>query len=103
MAEKMVRCAKLGQELPGLDENTPEGRSALKYCLVVGGAELRDRVRDHVSAEAWKQWTDYQVMVVNEYRLDPMSDQSNAILKTHMESFFFGQQTAIPNWTPTTP
>lgn len=101
MSTRIVQCAKLGRELPAIDENSPDGRQALKYCLMVGGTELRNRVRDHISAEAWKQWTDYQVMVVNEYRLDPMSDQANAILKTHMESFFFGEQAAIPNWTPT--
>lgn len=101
MATRIVHCAKLGQDLPAIDENSADGRMAMKYCQMVGGPALRDRVRDHISADAWKQWIDYQVMVVNEYRLDPMSEQANAVLKTHMESFFFGQAADIPNWTPT--
>ena len=100
MAAKTVHCAKLNQDLPGLDEATPDGRNALKYVYMIGGPELMQRVRDSVSAQAWKQWTDYQVMVVNEYRLDPMSDQSNQVLRKYMEAFFFGQEQAIDNYVP---
>ena len=39
-------------------------------------------------------------MVVNEYRLDPTSDSSNAILQKHMESFFFGEQMQVDNYVP---
>jgi Fe-S cluster biosynthesis and repair protein YggX len=43
-------------------------------------------------------WTDYMRMVMNEYRLDPTSDEANAILREHMEEFFFGQQRDIPGY-----
>ena len=41
-------------------------------------------------------------MVLNEYRLDPTSDQANAVLKTHMEQFLFGEGTHanIDNYVP---
>ena len=102
MAANMVQCAKLGRELPGIDESTTEGSRALRTVLMIGGRELQDRIRKNVSAEAWKLWADHMVMIFNEYRLDPMSDQANAILKEHMEAFFFGENRAIPNYVPPT-
>ncbi|MCH7871288.1 MAG: Fe(2+)-trafficking protein [Planctomycetes bacterium] len=100
MAERLIKCAKLGKELPAIDEETNEGEQALKMCLLIGSREFADRVRDNVSAEAWSQWIDHQVMVVNEYRLDPTSDASNAILQRHMEAFFFGEQMGVDNYVP---
>lgn len=100
METKTVKCAKLGHAAPAIDADTPEGDKALKMCLLVGGAELRDRVRDKVSMPAWKLWIDHQVMVVNEYRLDPMSDEFNKVIAKHMEAFFFEQQQAIANYVP---
>lgn len=103
MAAPMVQCAKLGQELPGIDETTPEGARAIKLCRMLGGPAFAERVKQHVSAQAWRMWTDHQVMVVNEFRLDPSSDQANAILHKFMESFFFGEEQAIPNYVPPPP
>ena len=91
MTSRNVRCAKLGKELPGLDESTPEGRAALKMALLLGGSQMRQRVHDHVSAEAWKMWKDHMLMVVNEYGLDATSDESNAVLREHLEAFLFGK------------
>lgn len=100
MAAPMVQCAKLGQLLPGIDEATPDGVRALKMCRMLGGQALADRVKAGVSAQAWKMWTDHQVMVVNEFRLDPSAPQANAILQKYMEAFFFGEEQAIPNYVP---
>lgn len=100
MAARMVKCAKLGQELPGLDEDTPEGRTALKMALLIGGPEFQRRVRENISARAWEMWKDHMLMIVNEFRLDPTSDQANEILRPYMEAFFFGEQAEIPNYVP---
>ena len=100
MAQRTVLCAKLGRELPGLDETTPEGERALKMALLLGGVELRQRVHEHVSADAWNLWKDHMLMVVNEYRLDPTSDAANAVLREHLEAFLFGTGRAIPNYVP---
>jgi Fe-S cluster biosynthesis and repair protein YggX len=101
MPQRMVQCAKLGRELPGLDESTPEGERALRMAQLLGGVELRQRVRDHVSAEAWNLWTDFMRMVINEYQLNPTSNSSNAILREHMEGFLFGGEGGeLPNYTP---
>lgn len=100
MAAKTVKCAKLQKELPGIDESTPQGDQALRMCLLFGGPELRRRVQESVSAQAWEMWTDYMRMVINEYRLDPTSDQSNETLRQYMEDFFFGQAREIPDYIP---
>jgi Fe-S cluster biosynthesis and repair protein YggX len=100
MGERMVQCVKLGQELPGLDESTPEGSQALKMALLLGGPQMRDVVRDRVSAKAWAMWKDMMMMVINEYRLDPTSDASNEVLRKHMESFLFGEGEEIPGYSP---
>jgi len=100
MAQRMVHCAKLAKELPGLDESTPEGRQALKMALLFGGRELQQRVRDHISAQAWQMWKDHMLMVINEYRLDPTAEASNAILREHMEAFLFGQAKQVDNYVP---
>jgi Fe-S cluster biosynthesis and repair protein YggX len=100
MSQRMVKCAKLGRELPGIDEATPEGRKALKMALLLGGPEAKRRIHDAVSMEAWKQWKDHMIMVMNEFRLDATSDASNAILNEHMQAFFFGTAHQIPGYKP---
>jgi Fe-S cluster biosynthesis and repair protein YggX len=102
MAQRTVLCVKLGRELPGLDEATPEGERALKMAQLLGGVELRQRVRDRISAEAWNLWKDYMLLVVNEFRLDPTSDAANAVLKEHMEAFLFGSEKPITGYVPPT-
>jgi Fe-S cluster biosynthesis and repair protein YggX len=100
MSARIVLCAKLKQELPGIDEDTPEGDRALRMALLIGGPELRQRVHDSVSAQAWGMWTDHMLMVINEYQLDPTSDEANKILKPQMEAFFFGRQAQVPGYIP---
>ncbi len=102
MAAKTVKCAKLGRELPGIDPDTPVGDQALKMVMLIGGRALRDRIAENISAEAMSKWNDHMLMVINEYRLDPTSDDSNPILAQHMEAFFFGEQPDIPNYVPPT-
>lgn len=100
MSERTVHCAKLGRELPGLDDATPDGRSALKMAQLLGGPELRERVHEHVSAEGWKLWKDHMLMVVNEYQLDATSDAANPILREHLEAFLFGEGRDVPGYVP---
>jgi len=102
MAAATVMCAKLGKELPAIDPDSFEGARALRMVTLIGGPALRSKVLASVSAQAWKQWEDHMVMIFNEYRLDPTSDQSNKILGGHLDSFFFGQQKPIDNWVPPT-
>ncbi len=73
---RTVKCAKLGRELPGLEFVPMKG-------------ELGRRIYDGVSEEAWKMWLRHSVMIINEYRLNPAEPEAQAVLREHMERFFF--------------
>jgi Fe-S cluster biosynthesis and repair protein YggX len=100
MPPRTVRCAKLNQDLPALDESTPDGARALKMALLFGGPALKQRICEQISADAWKLWLDRMLLVINEFRLDPTSDAANPILREHLEGFLFGQGKQVPNYVP---
>jgi Fe-S cluster biosynthesis and repair protein YggX len=74
----MVKCAKLGQELP-----------AMQYKPF--NNDLGKRIYDTISQEAWKQWIEVSKMIVNEYRLDLTSPDGQKLLMEQAERFFFGE------------
>jgi Fe-S cluster biosynthesis and repair protein YggX len=80
---RMVNCVKLGRNLPGLDETPFDG-------------PLGERIYQNVSAEAWRQWGEHCKMILNEYRLNPAHREAQEIIVKHMEDFFFGQGSALP-------
>ena len=53
---RLVKCAKLQRELPGLDYKPFPN-------------ELGQRIYDSISQEAWKLWLEHFKMIMNEYRL----------------------------------
>lgn len=74
-ASRMVQCAKLGREAPGLDAIPFEG-------------ELGKRIFDNVSAQAWAMWRDdMMIKVINEYRLDLSDASQYDMLLKQMEAF----------------
>jgi Fe-S cluster biosynthesis and repair protein YggX len=74
---RMVKCVKLGKELPGLDRVPWKG-------------EIGQRVYESVSKDAWRMWVDHSKMLLNEFRLNPMDPNSQKIMEEQMEQFFFG-------------
>jgi len=74
---RMVKCVKLGKELPGLDRIPWKG-------------ELGKRVFENVSKEAWRMWVEHSKMLMNEFRLNPLDPNSHKIMEEQMEMFFFG-------------
>ncbi|MCA9793774.1 MAG: oxidative damage protection protein [Candidatus Eremiobacteraeota bacterium] len=82
MAERMVMCAKLKKELPGLDSPPIPG-------------PVGKKVYENVSAEAWKMFEEHFIMVTNEYRLDLMDDSTNQIFFDQIDQFLF-EGTAKP-------
>ena len=81
--QRMVTCVKLGQELPGLEEQPWPG-------------PLGQRIYQQVSAEAWAQWEERMKMILNEYRLMPWQKEAQDLVAKHMEDFFFGEGAALP-------
>jgi Fe-S cluster biosynthesis and repair protein YggX len=80
---RMVKCAKLGQELPGIPYKPFNN-------------ELGQKIYDNVSMDAWRQWIEVSKMIVNEYRLDLASPQGQKLLLEQAEKFFFGEGTERP-------
>jgi Fe-S cluster biosynthesis and repair protein YggX len=80
---RMVKCAKLGQELPGIPYKPFNN-------------ELGQKIYDTISMEAWKQWIEMSKMIVNEYRLDLASPQGQKLLMEQAEKFFFGEGAERP-------
>lgn len=80
---RTVFCVKFQKQLPGLDTPPWPG-------------ELGQRIFEHVSADAWKQWEERMKMILNEYRLMPFQKEAQQLVATHMEEFFFGEGSALP-------
>jgi Fe-S cluster biosynthesis and repair protein YggX len=83
----MVHCIKLGREAEGVTEQ-------MVGKLVQG--ELREKVLAGVSKDAWIMWREHSKMLINEYRLDLMSDTAQKIWLTELEKYFFGEGSAAP-------
>jgi Fe-S cluster biosynthesis and repair protein YggX len=80
---RMVKCVKLGRELPGLDRPPWKG-------------EIGKRVYENVSKEAWAMWVNHSKMLLNEFRLNPLDPNSLKIMEEQMEQFFFGDGAKLP-------
>lgn len=96
MAPHMVQCVKLGKQAPGIDADDIQGEVALDMIESVGDQELRQRVHDNVSMEAWELWKIHLTMLMNEHRLNMMDPQTDALIRQQMEAFFFGEGVAPP-------
>jgi Fe-S cluster biosynthesis and repair protein YggX len=80
---RMVKCVKLGQELPGLDRVPWKG-------------EIGKRVYENVSKEAWAMWVNHSKMLLNEFHLNPLDPNAQKIMEEQMEQFFFGGGSKLP-------
>jgi Fe-S cluster biosynthesis and repair protein YggX len=80
---RMVFCAKLKRELPGLDAPPWPG-------------PLGQRIYEQISAEAWEMWEERMKMVLNEYRLLPFQKEAQTLVTKQMEEFLFGDDSAPP-------
>lgn len=85
---RMVQCAKLGKELPGLERKPYPG-------------ELGQRIYDQISQQAWDLWIPQATLLINHYGLTLADPQAQEFLRQQMEEFFFGEDAAMPEgWTP---
>ena len=96
MTERLVYCVKLQKDAPGIDEDDLQGSVALEMIESLGGAEMRQRIYDSISMEAWEMWKGFLTMILNEYRLNVMDPQADEFIRQQMEEFFFGEGAALP-------
>ena len=71
---RMVLCKKLGKEAPGLQEPPLLGA-------------LGDEIFAHVSQEAWDEWAEMQLKIVNEYHLDLSEKAHRKTLEKQLRAF----------------
>jgi Fe-S cluster biosynthesis and repair protein YggX len=84
---RMVMCAKLGRELPGLEEPPFPG-------------ELGQRIYENISQAAWNMWPQQATIVMNHYGLNMADPAAQGFLMEQMEDFFFGPGAQMPpGWT----
>ena len=74
---RMVQCAKLGKELPGLEKQPFPG-------------SLGERIFENISAEAYDLWLPHMTTIINHYGLNPADPETRQMLRTEMTAFFFG-------------
>ena len=75
---RLVKCIKLGRELPGLAHRPFKGA-------------LGERVYQCISEEAWKQWLGRSTIVMNEMRLNPSQPEAQKVLFRELRSFLFSE------------
>src|SRR5882724_915851 len=80
---RTVKCAKLGETLPGLPYKPFNDA-------------LGQRIYDSVSAQAWSLWIEHSKKIVNEYRLDLTQKKAHEVLKEQCEAFLFGDGGVVP-------
>ena len=85
---RMVKCIKLGQELPGLTRPPYPG-------------ELGQRLYENVSQQGWNLWLQHMTLLINHHGLNLADPRATEILKEELEAFFFGENARPPeDWTP---
>lgn len=85
---RMVKCAKLGRELPGLDRPPVPG-------------EIGQRIFENISKEAWEMWKKQSLLLVNHYGLVLADPEAKKFLNTEMEKFLFEELVQMPEgWSP---
>ena len=75
---RTVNCVFLRRESEGLEKPPYPG-------------EIGQRIFDSVSREAWQQWLERSVMIINEYQLNSADPANQELIENHMVGFLFGE------------
>lgn len=80
---RLVQCAKIGRELPGLEAPPFPG-------------PLGERIFNEISEQGWEMWKQHQTILINHYSLNPADPDDRRVLREQMEEFFFGEGAQMP-------
>ena len=72
---RTVNCKKYGKELPGLVVAPYPGPKG-------------QEIYENVSQQAWKDWQNLQVMLINEKQLSMVNGDDRKYLQAEMDKFF---------------
>ena len=85
---RMVKCAKLGVELPGLERPPIPG-------------EMGRRIYESISQQAWEMWKQQSTLLINHYGLNMLDPEAQKFLRQQMEKFLFEDAVQMPEgWSP---
>ena len=89
MSERMVKCRKLGKELPGL--------AKAPYRNALG-----QKIFEEVSKQAWDAWLQESVRLINTYRVDLASPQGQKFMMDQTAVYFGFEEgeLAATAWVP---
>jgi Fe-S cluster biosynthesis and repair protein YggX len=73
---RQVQCYKLGQLLPGLEQPPYPGA-------------LGERIYQHISQQAWRDWINNMTKLINEGGLSPAEIKDQQYLEQAMIRFLF--------------
>ena len=73
-----MQCVFLGREAEGLDQPPYPG-------------EIGIRIYQNISKEAWQQWLERSVMIINEYQLNSSNLSNQELIEKHMLGFLFNE------------
>jgi Fe-S cluster biosynthesis and repair protein YggX len=80
---RIVMCVKFGRPMEGLAKPPIKG-------------EVGQRIWREVSKDAWRMWLEHSKMLINEFRLDLMSEQGQKVWMAELEKYFWGEGSQLP-------
>jgi Fe-S cluster biosynthesis and repair protein YggX len=75
---RKVHCILLGRDVDGLEKPPYPG-------------QIGQRIYDCVSREAWQQWLERSVMIINEYQLNSADLANQELIAKHLLGFLFNE------------
>jgi len=66
--------------------NSNEGADKPPYL-----GEIGVRIYENISREAWQQWLERSVMIINEYQLNSSDLTNQDLIEKHMLGFLFNE------------
>src|ERR1700760_2744675 len=89
MADRIVHCALLKKDLPGLD------RAPFRN-------ELGQRIYNEISKEGWQAWLKDSVKFINTYRVDLASPEGQTFMAKQCAIYFGFEKGEVAQtaWTP---
>lgn len=80
---RVVDCVKFGKPMEGLPKPPLKG-------------EVGEKIFNQVSKEAWRMWLEHSKMLINEYRLDLMSESGQRLWMDELDKYFWGEGSQLP-------
>jgi Fe-S cluster biosynthesis and repair protein YggX len=80
---RMIECVKFGKSMESLPKPPLKG-------------EIGQKIYDNVSKEAWRMWLEHSKMLVNEFRLDLLSETGQKVWFSELDKYFWGEGSQLP-------